>query len=105
MAQARSARAINRWEKTRSVILQYGPKTRLIRGIHAYNTRSANKVYIKYERTNYRRSSVDYRGAMIWNSLPNSLKEIKGTQSADAHAHKLPFLSWFACHKTRVNRK
>ena len=33
--------------------------------IHSYNTRSANKVYVKYERTNYRRFSVRYRGAMI----------------------------------------
>ena len=48
--------------------------------IHSCNTRSANKVYIKYERTNYRRFSVRYRGAMIWNSLPNSLKEIKSLQ-------------------------
>ena len=47
--------------------------------IHPYNTRSANKVYIKYERPNYRRFSVRYRGAMIWNSLPNSLKEIKSS--------------------------
>ena len=48
--------------------------------IHSYNTRSANKVYTKYERTNYRRFSVRYRGAIIWNSLPNSLKEIKSLQ-------------------------
>ena len=48
--------------------------------IHSYNTRSANKVHIKYERTNYRRFSVRYRGAIIWNSLPNSLKEIKPFQ-------------------------
>ena len=48
--------------------------------IHSYNTRSANKVYIKYERTNYRSFSVRYRGAMIWNSLPNSLKEMKPLQ-------------------------
>ena len=48
--------------------------------IHSYSTRSANKVYIKYERTNYRRFSVRYRGAMIWNSLPNSLKEMKSLQ-------------------------
>ena len=48
--------------------------------IHSYNTRSANKVHIKYERTNYRRFSVRYRGAIIWNSLPNSLKEIKSLQ-------------------------
>ena len=48
--------------------------------IFSYNTSSANKVYIKYERTNYRRFSVRYRGAMIWNSLLNSLKEMKSLQ-------------------------
>ena len=49
-------------------------------GIHFYNTRSANKVYILYGRTNCRHFYVRYRGAMIWNSLPNSLKEIKSLQ-------------------------
>ena len=48
--------------------------------IHSYNTRSANKVYPKYERTNYRHFSVRYTGAMVWNSLPNTLKEIKSLQ-------------------------
>ena len=48
--------------------------------IHSYNAKSANKVHIKYERTNYRRFSVRYRGVVIWNSLPNSLKEIKSLQ-------------------------
>ena len=32
--------------------------------IHSDNTRSANKVYTKYERTNYRRFSVRYTGAI-----------------------------------------
>ena len=39
MAQARSAWAINRWKKTRSVIytcLQHRPKTRLIRGMYTW---------------------------------------------------------------------
>ena len=31
-------------------------------------------------------------------------KGLKGTQSVDAHAHWIPFLSWFACHKTRVKQ-
>ena len=48
--------------------------------IHSYNTRSANKVHIKSEITDYICFSVTYRGAMIWNSLPNSLKEIKSLQ-------------------------
>ena len=33
------------------------------------------------------------------------LLRLKGTQSADAHAHWIPFLSWCACHKTRVKQK
>ena len=48
--------------------------------IHSYNTRSTNKVYIMYERNNYRHFSVRFRGAMIWNSLSNSLKEIRSLQ-------------------------
>ena len=34
MAQVRSTRGINRWKKTRIRILQYRPKTRLIRGTY-----------------------------------------------------------------------
>ena len=41
--QALRARAINRWEKTRIRNLQYGPKTRLIRGI--YVSMFKNNIY------------------------------------------------------------
>ena len=45
--------------------------------IHNYNTRSASKVHIDYKRTNYGKFSIKYRGAQIWNSLPESLKTKK----------------------------
>ena len=34
--------------------------------------------------------------------LQRHSKPLKGTQSAEAHAHFIPFLSWFAYHKTRA---
>ena len=38
--------------------------------------------------------------------LQRHSKPLKGTQSAEAHAHFISFLSWFAYHKTRSwNRK
>ena len=43
-------------------------------------TRSVNSLHIKFKRTNYGRFSVKCRGAIIWNSLPSSLKEIKSLQ-------------------------
>ena len=42
--------------------------------IHSYNTRSASKVHIGYQRINYRNFSIKYRGAETWNSLPERLK-------------------------------
>ena len=37
-------------------------------------TRSASKVHINYQRTDYRKFSVKYGGAEIWNNLPDNLK-------------------------------
>ena len=37
-------------------------------------TRSASKVHINYQRTGYGKFSVKYRGAEIWNNLPDNLK-------------------------------
>ena len=48
--------------------------------IHMHYTRSVNNLHIKFKQTNYGRFSVKCRGAIIWNSLPNSLKEIKSFQ-------------------------
>ena len=45
--------------------------------IHTYNTRSASNIHITYERTNYGKFFLKYRGAVVWNSLPAVLKESK----------------------------
>ena len=49
--------------------------------IHSYNTRSASKIPIDFKRTTYRKFSVQYRGSIIWNSLPNDLKELKSSKA------------------------
>ena len=43
--------------------------------IHTYNTRSASNIHITYKRTNYGKLSLKYRGAVVWNSLPDDLKK------------------------------
>ena len=50
--------------------------------IHSYNTRSASKIHIDFKRTNYGKFSLQYRGAIISNSLPNDLKELKSLSNA-----------------------
>ena len=35
---------------------------------------------MKYTRTNYGRFSIKYKGLMIWNSLPDVLRNIKSLQ-------------------------
>ena len=42
--------------------------------IHSYNMSSASKIHIDFKRTNDGKFSLKYRGATIWNSLPNDLK-------------------------------
>ena len=44
--------------------------------IHSYNTRSKSKIHLEFRRTNYGQFSMRYRGAIIWNNLPNDLKII-----------------------------
>ena len=39
------------------------------------NIRSASKIHIDFKRTNYGKFSLQYRGTIIWNNLPNDLKE------------------------------
>ena len=34
-------------------------------------------IILGVKRTNYGKFSLQYRGAIIWNSLPNDLKELK----------------------------
>ena len=45
--------------------------------IHKHYTRSSEKFHMKYTRTNYGRFSIKYKGPMIWNSLPDVLRNIK----------------------------
>lgn len=46
--------------------------------IHSHNKRSASKLHIDYQRTNYGKSSITYKGPDTWNSLPENL-ENKGS--------------------------
>ena len=48
---------------------------------HSYNTRSAPKIHIDFKRTNHGKFTLQYRGAIIWNSLPNDLKEVKSSNA------------------------
>ena len=50
--------------------------------IHSYNTRSASKIHIEYEKF-----SLGYSGATIWNSLPNDLKELKSSNAFKKALH------------------
>ena len=47
---------------------------RLNEMIHSHNTRSASNIHIDFKRTNYGKFSLKYRGAQIWNEIPNNLK-------------------------------
>ena len=49
--------------------------------IHSY-TRSASKIHIDYGKF-----SLRYRGAVIWNSLPNDLKELKSSNAFKKALH------------------
>ena len=44
--------------------------------IHSYGTRSATKIHIEFKRTNYAKFSLKYKGATMWNSLPDDFKNI-----------------------------
>ena len=54
---------------------------RLNENIHSHDTRSASNIFIEYRRTNYGKFSLKYRGAQIWNNLPNTLKLSKTYRS------------------------
>ena len=49
--------------------------------IHSCNTRSDSKIHIDLKRTNYGKFSLQYRGAIMWNSLPNDTKELKSSNA------------------------
>ena len=44
--------------------------------IHSYNTRSATKTHVEFKRTNYAKFSLRCKGATMWNSLPDDIKNI-----------------------------
>ena len=48
--------------------------------IHKHYTRSSEKFHMKFTRTNYGRFSIKYKGPMIWNTLPDVLKNIISLQ-------------------------
>ena len=45
--------------------------------IHSHNTRTASNIYVDHKRPNYGKFSSKFRGAQIWNKLPEDLKELK----------------------------
>ena len=59
---------------------------RLNENIHSHDTRSASNILIEYRRTNYGKFSLKYRGAQIWNNLPNTLKISKTYRSFEKSA-------------------
>ena len=48
--------------------------------IQQHYTRSSGKFHMKFKRTNYGRFSIKYKGPMIWNTLPDVLKNIRSLQ-------------------------
>ena len=44
--------------------------------LHSYNTRIVSQIHIKFNRTNYGKFSMRYRGAIVWNSLPSESRSI-----------------------------
>ena len=44
--------------------------------LHSHNTRSVSRIHIEFNRTNYGKFSIRYRGAIVWNSLPSEIRNI-----------------------------
>ena len=44
--------------------------------LHSYNTRSMSRIHIEFNRTNYGKFSIRYRGAVVWNSPPSEIRNI-----------------------------
>ena len=60
----------------------------MILSIHSYNTRSVSKLQIDFKRTNYGKFYIQYRGAIIWNSLPNDFEELKSSNAFKKALHR-----------------
>ena len=54
---------------------------RLNEKIHSHDIQSASNIFIEFRRTKYGKFSLKYRGAQIWNNLPNTLKISKTYRS------------------------
>ena len=52
-----------------------------------HNTKSASKIHIDFKRTIYGKFSLQYRGAITWNSLPSDLKELKSSNAFKKALH------------------
>ena len=48
----------------------------LNRDIHRHATRNSNNFYVPNFRYNFSRSMIKYKGAVVWNALPNELQTI-----------------------------
>ena len=48
----------------------------LNRDIHRHATRNSNNFYVPNYRYNFSRSMIKYKGAVVWNELPNELQTI-----------------------------
>ena len=44
--------------------------------LHSYNTRKVSQIHIEFNRTNYGKFSMRYRGAIVWNSLLSEIRNI-----------------------------
>ena len=45
--------------------------------VHSYNTRKANNLHVPFARTHVRKFSTKINGALVWNSLPDSIRNSK----------------------------
>ena len=57
--------------------VQFSPLFRFNSVLYNTNTRSENKLFQPYARTNFRKFSISVTGPNIWNSLPQDLRSIQ----------------------------
>ena len=60
-----------------------------VNAIHYYNTRNTASIFITQCRTNYRKHSLKYTGAKLWNKLPLTLKNCNCINSFKHNFKKL----------------
>ena len=47
---------------------------RYVSDVHSYNTRQSSDIYIPKPRTNFKKQTVYYQAAILWNSLPHNIR-------------------------------